>query len=127
MQLQNVGFFNKGNTCYTSSILQALSVLPSFYSQDSSKHDKMLPLSRAVNLNMSLSKRKTSRIDPSNFLWALRNKITEDRGSPFNFNSQEDVPEILQIVTDELKGVSQVADNIISFTLQTLVTFNACL
>ena len=76
---------------------------------------------------MSLSKRKTSRIDPSNFLWALRNKITEDRGSPFNFNSQEDVPEILQIVTDELKGVSQVADNIISFTLQTLVTFNACL
>ena len=60
----------------------------------------MLPLSRAVNLNMSLSKRKTSRIDPSDILWTLRNKITKDRGSPFNFDCQEDVPEILQIVAD---------------------------
>ena len=123
---KHVGFFNKGNTCYANSILQALSVLPSFYSQESSEHDKILPLSRAVNLNMSLLKRKTSPIDPSNFLWALRNKITKDHGSPFNFNSQQDVPEILQIVIDELKGISQLADNIISSTLQTSVTCNVC-
>ena len=70
---------------------------------------------------MSLLKCKTSPIDPSNFLWALKNKITKDHGSPFNFNSQQDVPEILQTVIDELKGISQVADNIISSTLQTLV------
>ena len=68
---------------------------------------------------MSLLKRKTSPIDPSNFLWALRNKITKDRGSPFNLNSQQDVPEILQIVIDELKGISEVEDSIISSTLQT--------
>ena len=55
------------------------------------------------------------------FLWALKNKITKDHGSPFNFNNQQDVPEILQTVIDELKGISQVADNIISSTLQTLV------
>ena len=124
---KHVGFFNKGSTCYANSILQALSVLPSFYSQESSKHDKILPLSRAVNLNMPLLKRKTSPIDPSNFLWVLRNKITKDHGSPFNFNSQQDVPEILQIVIDELKGISQVADYIISSTLQTSVTCNVCL
>ena len=117
---KHVGFFNKGNTCYANSILQALSVLPSFCSQESSEHDKVLPLSRAVNLNMSLLKHKTSPIDLFNFLWVLRNKITKDRGSPFNFNGQQDVPEILQIVTDKLKCVSQVADNIISSTLQTL-------
>ena len=76
---------------------------------------------------MSLLKRKTSPIDPSNFLWALRNKITKDHESPFNFNSQQDVPEILQIVIDELKGISQLADNIISSTLQTSVTCNVCL
>ena len=70
---------------------------------------------------MSLLKCKTSPIDPSNFLWALKNKITKDHGSPFNFNNQQDVPEILQTVIDELKGISQVADNIISSTLQTLV------
>ena len=34
-----------------------------------------LPLSRAVNLNMSLFKHKTSPIDPSKFFWAFRNKI----------------------------------------------------
>ena len=70
---------------------------------------------------MSLLKCKTSPIDPSNFLWALKNKITKDHGSPFNFNNQQDVPEIFQTVIDELKGISQVADNIISSTLQTLV------
>ena len=70
---------------------------------------------------MSLLKCKTSPIDPSNFLWALKNKITKDHGSPFNFNNQQDVPEILQTVIDGLKGISQVADNIISSTLQTLV------
>ena len=52
---------------------------------------------------MSLLKCKTSPIDPSKFLWVLKNKIIKDRGSPFNFNSQQDVPEILQIVIDELK------------------------
>ena len=66
---------------------------------------------------MSLLKRKTSPIDPSNFLWALRNKITKDHGSPFNFISQQTAPEILQIMIDELKGISQAADNIISSTL----------
>ena len=73
---------------------------------------------------MSLLKCKTSPIDPSNFLWALKKKITKDRGSHFSFNSQQDLPEILQTVIDELKGISQVADNIISSTLQTLVTCN---
>lgn len=63
---------------------------------------------------MSLLKRKSSSIDPSNFLWALRNTIIRDHGLSFNSNSQQDVPEILQIVIDELKGISQVADNIIS-------------
>ena len=75
-----------------------------------------------MNLNMSHLKCKTSPIDPSNFLWALRNKISKDHGSPSTFNSQQGVPEILQIVIDESKGISQVADNVISSTLQTSVT-----
>ena len=69
---------------------------------------------------MSLLKRKTSSIDPSNFLWALRNTIIRDHGLSFNSNSQQDVPEILQIVIDELKGISQQY-------LQTSVTCNVCL
>ena len=80
-----------------------------------------------MNLNKSLLKCKTSRIYCSTFLWALRNKISKDRRSSFKFNSQQGVPEILQIVIDELKGIYQVADNIISSTPQTSVTCNVCL
>ena len=119
--------FNKGIICCANSILWALSVLPNFYSLESSEHDKILPLFRAVNLNKPLLKRKTSPNYCSTFLWAVRNKITKDRRSSFKFNSQQDVPEILQIVIDELKGIYQVADNIISSTLQTSVTCNVCL
>ena len=46
---------------------------------------------------------------------------------PFKFNSQQDVPEILKVVIDELKGISQVVDNIISSTFQTSVICNVCL
>lgn len=69
---KHVGFFNKGNTSYANSTLQAFSVLPSFYSQESSMHDKMLPLSRAVNTNMYLLKHKTSPNNPPSFLWAFK-------------------------------------------------------
>ena len=60
---KHVGYFKKGNTFYADSILQALSVLATFYFQESSEHDKILALSRAVNLNMSLLKCKISPID----------------------------------------------------------------
>ena len=36
-------FFNKWNNCCANSILQALSVLPFFYSQESFEHDTILP------------------------------------------------------------------------------------
>ena len=45
-------------------------------------------------------------LDPSNFLWALRRKLSIIRGVPFDFNTQQDVAEILQAVLDELKGLS---------------------
>lgn len=89
------GLFNKGGTCYSNSILEDISVLSSFYSHESSKHDKIISLCRVVNLNMSLLKTKTSPIDPSSFLWAVINKTSKDRDTPFNFNSEKDVPEIL--------------------------------
>ena len=61
---------------------------------------------------MSILKRSSSPIDPSNFLRALSAKITSIRGRPFNFIAQQDVPEILLVVLDELKGLSPIADNV---------------
>ena len=56
---------------------------------------------------MSLIKRSSSPIDPANFLRALERSISLSRGgTAFDFNSQHDVPEMLHVVLDELKGMS---------------------
>ena len=56
--------------------------------------------------------------DPSNFLWALTCKISESRHAHFNFNSQQDAPEVLQFVIDEVKGTSVAAGDLISNTIR---------
>ena len=61
-------FFSKGNTCYVNSILQVLSAIPSFWCQSASESGFISPLTRTVILNMSLLKRPTTPLDPSNFL-----------------------------------------------------------
>ena len=41
-------------------------------------------------------------------------------GKIFDLNIQQDVPEILHVVLDELKGISALMDSILSSTIQTL-------
>ena len=77
------GYFNKGNTCYASSILQALSTVPSFWCQSASESDFLSPLTTAVNLNMSLLKSRTIPLDPSNFLWALCRNLSTNKQVSF--------------------------------------------
>ena len=88
-------FFKKGNTCYANSILQALSTIPSFWCKSASESGFLSPLTRAVNLNMSLLKSRTTPLDSSNFLWALYRKLSTNKQVPFQFNIQQDVSEIL--------------------------------
>ena len=57
------------------------------------------PMLQAISLNMAVKK---NSIDPSNFLWALKCNLSNTREVPFDFNSQQDVAEILQVVLDEL-------------------------
>ena len=58
-------FFDMGNTCYASSILQSF----------------LSPLTRAVTLNMSLLKKGTT------LLWALRRKLSTNKQVPFRLTS----------------------------------------
>ena len=44
------------------------------------------------------------------------------RKDPFNFNSQQDVPEILRVVLEELKGDSSLVENVLPITLRTTIT-----
>ena len=75
---------------------------------------------------MSLLKRRTTPLDPSNFLWALHRKLSTNKQVPFQFNTQQDVPEILQVVFDELKGHSTIASNILATSVRTSTTCDTC-
>ena len=88
--------------------MQALSTNPSFWCQSASESGSLSPLTRAVTLNMSLLKKRYTPVDPSNFLWALHRKLSTNKQVPFQFNTQQDVPEILQVVFDQLKGHSTI-------------------
>ena len=76
---------------------------------------------------MAVKKNSTKSIDPSNFLWALKRSLSSARVTPFDFNSQEAVAEILQVVSDELKGVLLAASSLISNKLRTTLSCSTCL
>ena len=75
---------------------------------------------------MAVKKNSTEPIDASNFLWALKRKLSIIRGVPFDFNTQQDVAEILQVVLDEVKGISLAASHLICNTQKITVSFNTC-
>ena len=119
-----VGFINKGNTCYVNSILQILSVMPTLWNRVPSESNTLSPMLQAISLNMAVKKNSTRPVDPSNFLKALKRKLSNLRGVLFNFNTQQDVAEILQVVSDELKGVSLAASQLISNIQKITVSCN---
>ena len=79
---------------------------------------------RAISLNMTIKKNSRKPVDPSNFLWALKRKLSNLREVPFDFNTLQDVAEILQVVLDELKGVSLAASQLLSNTQK--ISCNTC-
>ena len=95
--IRPVGFINKGNTCYANSILQVLSVMPTLWNRVPSESNHLSPMLQAISLNMAVKKNSTKPIDPSNFLWALKRSLSSTRVTPFDFNSQQDVAEILKL------------------------------
>ena len=73
-----------------------------------------------------MKSRSNKPIDPLNFLWVLSRKISESRHVPFNLNSQQDAAEVLQFVTDELKGTSVAASWLVSSTIRINISCNQC-
>ena len=65
-------------------------------------------------------------LTPQIFLRALQCKMSSICKDPFNFNSQQDVPEILGVVLKELKGDSSLVENVLPITLCTTITCNTC-
>ena len=108
-----VGFIDKGNTGHANTIRQTPRVLPSLSNRVPSESSSLSPLLKSITQNMKIKSKSKKPVDPSNFLWALTRKISESHQAPFNFNSQQDAAEVLQFVTDELKGSSVAASDLI--------------
>ena len=121
-----VGFINKGNTCYANSILQILSVVPNLWSRVPPESNTLSPMLQAISLNMAVKKNSTKPFDPPNFLWTLKRKLSIIRRVPFDFNTQQDVTEILQVVLDEVKGISLAVIHLICNTQKITVSCNTC-
>ena len=64
---------------------------------------------QTISVNMAVKKDSTKPIDQSNFFWTLKRTLWSTRVAPFDFNSQQNMAEILQVVLNELKGVLLVA------------------
>ena len=75
---------------------------------------------------MVIKEKSAVPIDPSNSLWALKPKIPSNCSALFDFSSQQDVAEFLQVVFDELKGALLRTGNLLSNTLRTTITCNSC-
>ena len=92
------------------------SVIPNLWNRVPSESNTLSPMLGAISLNMAIKKNSNKPVDPSNFLWALKRKLSNLRGVPFDFNTQQDVAEILQV---ELEGVSLAERPLISSTQKT--------
>ena len=77
---------------------------------------------RAFSLYIAVKKNWTKPVHSPNILWALKCKLSNLRRVPFDFNTQQHMQEILQVVLDELKGVSLAASQLISNTQKITVS-----
>ena len=75
---------------------------------------------------MLLLKRRTTPLDPSNFFWALRRKLSTNKQVPFQLSTQQNFLEILQVVLDELKVHSTIASNILATSVRTSAICDTC-
>ena len=97
------GITNLGNTCYASSLLQALSTIPELWLSVSVSQDYHSPLIKSFLLVMSLLKKKSSIINPYFFLRSLKNHIDRITGKcDFDIYKQQDVVEVLTFLCNEL-------------------------
>ena len=81
---------------------------------------------RAISLNMVAKRNSTKPVDPSNFLWALNQKLSIITGVPFDFKTQQDAVKILQVVLDGLKRRSIVVSHLICNTQKLTISCNTC-
>ena len=100
--------------------------MPTLWNRVPSESNTLPPMLRAFSLYIAVKKNWTKPVHSPNILWALKCKLSNLRRVPFDFNTQQHMQEILQVVLDELKGVSLAASQLISNTQKITVSCNTC-
>ena len=90
--------------------------MPNLWNRVPTESNTLLPMLQAISLNMAVKKNSTKYVDPSNFLWTLKHKLSIMGEVSFHYNTQLDAAEILLVVLDELKGISIAARHLICNT-----------
>ena len=93
-------FINKGNTCSANYMLQFLSIMPIHWSPFQIKH--FIAMLHMISLNMDVIKNWSKPFNPSNVSITWKCKLFSIKGKPFDFNTQPDVAEMLQINLDKI-------------------------
>ena len=104
------GFINAGNTCYLNSLCQAFPILPPFWSYTPEEHGHISPILKSFVLNLSLCRRNTAPVDLSVSLRVFGEQLRH-RDQPIDINAQQDVPEILEILLEELVNSSNLSQS----------------
>ena len=120
--IRPVRFINIGNTCYANFVLQISSVIRIIWNRVPLESNTLASILPAISLKMAVEKNSNKPVVLSNFLWVLKHKLFNLKGLPFDFSTQQDMAEILQVVLVELKSVSLAASYFI-FNKQKITIF----
>ena len=121
-----LGIVNAGNTCYANAILQALKAVPEFWSLH--EEDPSHPTELALSFLELMSHQRTRKSRPEvacPFLNALKRRMSVPQAE-FNYNHQHDAQGVLQVLLEDLKGVSAVAKEAIETKLQVTSVCTKC-
>ena len=116
---------NLGNTCYLNAILQALSSAWEIWTPIPSAEDKS-SLVRSLHSFLKLMKSSSVKMIPKQVLACLGSHISKSSGKPFALNSQQDVPEILSYILNELLSCSSISLDHISVAVKESVSCTSC-
>jgi len=119
-----IGLMNKGQTCYANSILQALASFPAFWSVCPSTTRFHRSFRNVMSL---LSSNRKLAVDPSTFLHHLQDTMRDvNPASNFLWNNQQDVPEVLAGILENITSSSLLAQQRSCISVKTILTCSIC-
>ena len=117
---------NYGHTCYINVILQALSAAGEIWMQIPSVLPSGSPLLQSLRSFLTIMKSSSQRLEPKKVLSCLGSHISKTRRSSFKPNTDQDVPEILGYVLDELMSCPSLPSYHISTVIKESTSCGTC-